>query len=247
MHYHAYPVDIAERKRNMQAEGPIQSSKEGKFSMTESLPAAAVKWDDTARRLCEIGREFYGRGWVYGTSGNFSARVADDPLRLAITSSGLDKGALTEADILEIDAEARVLRGGGRPSAETSLHLVLVEQAGAGAVLHTHSVWGTLLSDRHGPSRGFALEGYEMLKGLGGVSTHEHREWVPILENSQDYVALSSTLSSLLREHPRSHGVLLRKHGLYTWGRDLDEARRHVEILEFLFEAEARSQFASRP
>jgi methylthioribulose-1-phosphate dehydratase len=122
-----------------------------------------------------------------------------------------------------------------------------VRQAGAGAVLHTHSVWGTLLSDHHGPAGGFALEGYEMLKGLGGVSTHEHREWVPILENSQDYVTLSSTLSSTLREHPRSHGVLLRKHGLYTWGSDLAEARRHVEILEFLFEVEARLQFASRP
>jgi methylthioribulose-1-phosphate dehydratase len=200
---------------------------------------------EAAQSLCAIGREFYHRGWVFGTSGNFSVRLSDSPLRLAITSSGLDKGSLTASDILEIDADSQVLHGSGRPSAETALHLVIVRQMGAGAVLHTHSIWSTLLSDRWASDSGFALEGYEMLKGLEGVSTHEHWEWVPIIENSQDYIALSAELESVLLQHPACHGVLLRKHGLYTWGRDITEARRHVEILEFLFEAEARRQFAA--
>jgi methylthioribulose-1-phosphate dehydratase len=202
-------------------------------------------FDQAAATLCEIGREFYRRGWVFGTSGNFSARLSGSPLRLAITSSGLDKGSLTPSDILEIDANATVLRGNGRPSAETGLHLVVVKELGAGSVLHTHSVAGTLLSDRWAGEKGLALEGYEMLKGLAGISTHQHREWVPILENSQDYTALSAELRSVLQRHPECHGVLLRKHGLYTWGRDTAEGRRHVEILEFLFEAEARQQFAT--
>jgi methylthioribulose-1-phosphate dehydratase len=214
--------------------------------MPETPVEIGTTWEGIAVRLCEIGREFYSRGWVYGTSGNFSARISTDPLRLAITSSGLDKGALAPVDILEIDFEARVLRGDGHPSAETSLHLVLVQQAGAGAVLHTHSVWSTLLSDRFASEEGFALEGYEMLKGLAGVATHDHREWVPILENSQDYVELSDELSKALAGHPKCHGVLLRKHGLYTWGCDLTEARRHVEILELLFEVEGRRQLSNQ-
>jgi methylthioribulose-1-phosphate dehydratase len=226
---------------------PLKSSIEERIGMDNAAPAPGATWDDAARRLCEIGREFYGRGWVYGTSGNFSVKISASPLRLAITSSGLDKGALTPADILEIDSGAIVLRGDGRPSAETSLHLVLVGQRGAGAVLHTHSIWSTLLSDRFAAEGGFALEGYEMLKGLAGISTHEHGEWVPILQNSQDYAALSAALSRVLKERADCHGVLLRRHGLYTWGCDLAEARRHVEILEFLFEAEARMQFAHHP
>ena len=84
-----------------------------------------------------------------------------------------------------------------------------------------------------------------MLKGLAGIATHEHREWVPILENSQDYTALSAELRLVLQRHPECHGILLRKHGLYTWGRDVAEARRHIEIFEFLFETEARRQFAT--
>jgi len=204
-----------------------------------------VGFDQAAVSLCEIGREFYRRGWVFGTSGNFSARLTGSHLRLAITSSGLDKSSLNPADILEIDADATVLHGNGRPSAETGLHLVIVQQLGAGAVLHTHSVAGTLLSDRWAADKGLAIEGYEMLKGLAGISTHEHREWVPILENSQNYTALSAELSTMLQDNPNCHGILLRKHGLYTWGRDIAEARRHIEIFEFLFETEARRQFAT--
>ena len=56
-----------------------------------------------ARQLAEIGRRFYTRGWMMGTSGNLSAVVARKPLRLAITASGLQKRELAAADILEID------------------------------------------------------------------------------------------------------------------------------------------------
>ncbi len=209
------------------------------------LDSHSPDFNETAESLCEIGREFYRRGWVFGTSGNFSARISCSPLRLAITSSGLDKGSLSPSNILEIDSGSQVLRGTGRPSAETDLHLVIVQQLGAGAVLHTHSIWSTLLSDRWAENAGLALQGYEMLKGLSGISTHQHLEWIPILENSQDYIALRGDLAAVLQRHPECHGVLLRKHGLYTWGRDIAEARRHVEIFEFLFEAEARSQFAA--
>ena len=220
-------------------------SKNAAIAASNLTASPGIEFDQAAATLCEIGREFYRRGWVYGTSGNFSARLSGSPLRLAITSSGLDKGSLTPSDILEIDPDASVLRGSGRPSAETGLHLVLIQQLGAGAVLHTHSVASTLLSDRWATKKGVALEGYEMLKGLAGIATHEHREWVPILENSQDYTALSAELQLILQHCPDCHGILLRKHGLYTWGRDTAEARRHIEIFEFLFETEARRQFAT--
>jgi methylthioribulose-1-phosphate dehydratase len=211
------------------------------------VTGAPVSVDETAKSLCKIGREFYRRGWVLGTSGNFSAKISDSPLRLAITASGLDKGSLLGSGILEIDGDGAVLHGKGRPSAESGLHLVIVKQLGASAVLHTHSVWSTLLSDRGAAEGGLHVEGYEMLKGLAGVSTHEHREWVPIVENSQNYADLSTKLAWVLKQYPESHGILLRKHGLYTWGRDIAEARRHVEVFEFLFEAIVRRQFANEP
>src|SRR5262249_39112069 len=130
----------------------------------------------------------------------------------------------------------------GKPSAETLLHLALIRDAGAGAVLHTHSVWSTILSDYHIGSGGFFIEGYEMLKGLQGITTHDHREWVPIVENSQDMESLAADVRRMLVENSTIHGFLIRRHGLYTWGRDLAEAARHVEILEFLLESVGRRQ-----
>ena len=195
---------------------------------------------ELATQLAEIGRQFYSRGWVLGTSGNFSAVLSRDPLRLAITSSGVDKGTLSPGDILEIDQHGGIVSGSGRPSAEAALHLAIVRARGAGAVLHTHSVWGTILSDA--PGDGVVLQGYEMLKGLDGVATHEHREWLPVIENTQDWEAAAPSIAALLGTYPEAHGLLIRSHGLYTWGRDLAEAKRQVEILEFLFEVMGRKR-----
>jgi methylthioribulose-1-phosphate dehydratase len=199
-----------------------------------------------AAELAKIGRAFYARGWVLGTSGNFSAVLSCEPLRLAITSSSVDKGELTADHILQIDGEGNVLEGGVRPSAETLLHLAVVRLREAGAVLHTHSVWSNILSDAYSADAGLSIEGYEMLKGLEGVSTHEHREWLPIIENSQDMTRLAESVEEALTQHPGAHGFLLRRHGLYTWGKDVAEAKRHVEILEFLLEVRGRTHCASR-
>jgi methylthioribulose-1-phosphate dehydratase len=127
-----------------------------------------------------------------------------------------------------------------RPSDETLLHLRIVKERQAGAVLHTHSVWNTILSDLHGPAGGLAIKGFEMLKGLQGITTHEHSEWLPIVENSQDMPALAETIGQTLSEYPNAHGFMLRAHGLYTWGENLAQAKRHIEILEFLLETLGR-------
>lgn len=201
--------------------------------------------EDLEARLAETGRLFYQRGWVLGTSGNFSAVMSRDPLRLLITASGVDKGALTKAEILEIDSEANVIAGEGKPSDESRLHLTVVRSRGAGSVLHTHSVWTTLLSDEFAGRGGLEITGLEMLKGLAGVRTHEHHEWIPIIENSQSMQELAADVDSVLDETPAAHAFILRGHGLYTWGKDLSEARRHIEILEFLLEVTGRKLWRS--
>lgn len=198
----------------------------------------------TATALAAVGRAFYARGWALGTSGNFSAVVSRRPLRLAITASSLPKGSLRAADILECDDRGRVVgRRGGKPSAETLLHVEIARLRGAGAVLHTHSVWSTMLSGQARAGQpGIVIEGYEMLKGLAGVTTHEHQEVVPVIDNDQDMTRLALRVRGLLAQHPGAHAFLLRRHGLYTWGDTLADAERHVEILEFLFETIGRTQ-----
>jgi methylthioribulose-1-phosphate dehydratase len=212
--------------------------------MTQAVTDRAV---ELASSLAEAARGFYHRGWALGTSGNFSAVVSPQPLRLMITSSGVDKGRLTTDQFVQVDGDGNVIAGEGRPSDETKLHLTIVRLRPAMAVLHTHSVWSVTLSALLINDSGIEISGYEMLKGLAGVRTHEHREWLPILENSQDMDELASEVEELLQERPATHGFLLRGHGLYTWGKSVEEARRHVEILEFLLEVIGRTRFAGGP
>jgi methylthioribulose-1-phosphate dehydratase len=204
--------------------------------MTSEMDSFSI----AAEGLCATARWCYAQGWVPATSGNFSVRDAATD-RVLITASGLDKGVLTPASLLEIDGQGRVLSGEGRPSAETGLHLVIYKARPATcAILHVHSVWNTLLSGMCEAAGHVELTGYELLKGLSGVPTHEHVERVQVLRNSQDYDALKAALAAALEKFPEAHGVLLSRHGLYTWGESVAEARRHLEALEFLFEVEAR-------
>jgi methylthioribulose-1-phosphate dehydratase len=191
--------------------------------------------------LADAGREFYRRGWVLGTSGNFSAVVSTEPFRFCVTASGLEKGKLDESSFVELDDELRVSGGISQPSAEATLHRTIYRALpGVGSVLHTHSVWGTILSDMFFDQSVIEIQGYEMLKGLEGVTTHEHHERIPIIANSQDYVSLSREIESFLSGDKNIHGIYLHRHGLYTWGRTVADARRHIEIFEFLFEVVGR-------
>jgi methylthioribulose-1-phosphate dehydratase len=215
--------------------------------------------DEIVTDLALIAKGFYARGWLLGTSGNLSAVVRREPLQLAITASGVDKGQLISKQLLMIDENARLVGEHGacespgfirssdrnpdvyKPSDETLIHIRIVKERGAGAVLHTHSVWNTILSEVHAGERGIQIEGYEMLKGLDGVRTHEHSEWLPIVENSQDMPALAENVSNVLERNPHAHGLLIKRHGLYSWGKDLAQAKRHIEIFEFLLETMGRT------
>jgi methylthioribulose-1-phosphate dehydratase len=150
-------------------------------------------------------------------------------------------------DLIEVDGFGQVIRGEGRASAETLLHLAIVRITGAGSVLHTHSQAATLLSRHYAPNPGpqdaplpssptgwLALSDLEMLKGLEGITSHAVQVKLPVLANDQDLARLSQAASPLLAKAPK--GLLIAGHGLYAWGEDLPQAQRHLEILEFLLE-----------
>lgn len=213
--------------------------------MTHAAPSAsAASLDRAADELADCGRLFHSRGWSVGTSSNYSAVLSREPLELFVTASGMDKGRLTRADFVRVGVDGKpTTPGQPKSSAETMLHVVLAdERPEVGAILHTHSVWTTLLSDIY-LGQGFVeFSGYEMLKGFAGIATHETTVRFRIFENTQDIATLAEEVRTLLKQADESlrYGYLLRKHGLYTWGKDVQEARRHVEILEFLLECEWR-------
>ena len=187
-----------------------------------------------AKALCGAMGEIHRRGWCDGTGGNFSCVLEADPIRLLMAPSGVHKGSVAPIDLIQVNREGHVVLGNGKASAETALHLEIVKTCGAGAVLHTHSQAGTLLSQWACRQGRLELSGLEMLKGLDGIKTHDCSVNVPVLANNQNLSELSTQARPLLRDAP--HGLLISGHGLYAWGRNLGSAMRHLEILEFLLE-----------
>lgn len=191
-----------------------------------------------AEEIIDAGRFLYSRNWVPATSGNFSARLSAD--QALITSSGKHKGALTADDLLRIDMDGKPIAADEplKPSAETLLHTIIYQHfPEANAVLHTHSVNATVLTRVWGHGQDLVLEGYEMLKAIEGVKTHETRMALPVYANTQDMQELADEVKATLTKQSIS-GFLIQGHGFYTWASSMEACKRHIEAFEFLFECE---------
>lgn len=184
------------------------------------------------------------QGWAPATGGNMSIR-AEEGLCL-LSESGKDKGSLTAADFIEVEIASGLAPSGRKPSAETGLHTLIYRLfPEAGAVLHTHSVNSTVLS-RIETGSALLLQGYEMQKSLSGQSSHLDSVAIALFDNDQNISALATRIEAWAQTRPLRYGFLLRGHGLTCWGRDVQEARRHLEGLEFLFNCEMQRRLLER-
>ncbi len=204
-------------------------------------PAINAATDDRflecARDLAATGRELAALGWTPATSSNFSMRAG--PGEIAVTVSGRDKGRLGERDIMRVDLDGRALGTELRPSAETLLHTQIYRRLPQiGAVLHTHSRTQTVASRLFAREGRIVLEGYELLKAFSGCDTHESALEVPVFPNTQDMPELVRAVDARLDAGKPLHGYLIDGHGIYAWGRDLAETRRHLDAFEFLLACE---------
>lgn len=192
---------------------------------------------EAVRQIIACGQDIHARGWSPATSSNYSVRLNEHCC--AITVSGRNKSCLTLTDIMAVDWDGAPLSE-GKPSAETLLHTTLYRNFSTiNAVLHTHSLAATVLS-RYCKGAYWVLKNYELLKAFDGLVTHENCLTVPIFENTQAMDYLSREVIAYLNKHANipCYGYLIRGHGLYTWGKTLTDACRHLEAFEFMLACE---------
>jgi len=184
--------------------------------------------------IVRAGRRMDQRGWVPGTAGNISVRLDVD--RLAITRSGGHKGFLDAGSVMQVDLAGTPLTPAAKSSAETLLHCQIYRlNPNVGAVVHGHSVAGTVLSmAQPGPIR---LAGYEVLKVFEHQSTHDTVLDLPVFDNDQDIARLAALAEPTIAAGSPL-GYLIRGHGVYVWGADMDMALARLEGLEFLLACE---------
>ncbi len=210
--------------------------------MRETQKKSVASFASLAESLCDVCHLFGERQWCLATSGNFSARIDSD--HFMITQSGKDKSKLAPDDLMICDMQGQPKERGRVPSAETPLHLCLYRHdASIGAIFHTHSVNATAVSRVAGNA--VAISGYEMQKAFAGIRSHDTSISVPVFDNTQDMPALVNSLENYLGNKPSlAPGFLIRGHGLYAWGKDVSEAGRHLEALEFLLSCVWQETFA---
>jgi methylthioribulose-1-phosphate dehydratase len=191
-----------------------------------------MQFQHAAAAIIAAGERLHAKGWVPATAGNFSIRQPSG--RIAITRSGCHKGFLTPGDVIRVDADGAPVDPGARPSYETLLHCGIYRRfPQAGAVLHGHSIANTVLSRRAGAA--IRLQGYELLKAFPGGPTHDLAVDVPVVDNDQDIARMQSGLDALWDVTPDAPpGYLIRGHGAYVWGADMDAALMRLEALEFM-------------
>lgn len=194
-----------------------------------------------ASELSEAIRFFERKNWTPATSTNYSARSTEVPGHFLISRSGVDKSRFGVEDLILINGEGDIHSGFRRPgvksSAETGIHTEIYKRfPEINCVLHSHSVLATTLSFVQARNKFITFEGLEILKGLEGNETHEMKEILPIVPNSQHIPDIMRDLGPYLGKDSRIHGFLIAGHGLYAWGKDIPSAKRHIETFEFLFE-----------
>ncbi len=189
------------------------------------------------RELSGIKEQFAARHWFPGTSGNLSLRIGDytpDNFYFAITASGKDKSVSTPSDFLFVDQEGRACETTElRPSAETLIHCEIYRKTGCGAVFHVHTVFNNLVSEYFGEQGQVPIQGLELIKAFN-IWEENAAITVPVLPNYADIPRIAELVPDTL--NPAVPGILLRGHGIYAWGQNAFEAKRHLEAFEFIFE-----------
>lgn len=191
-----------------------------------------ISFETAAQSIITAGKRLDSMGLAPATSGNYSVRLGHH--EIAITRSGAHKGFLSETDIMRVDQEGAPLED-KKPSAETLLHCSIYKLfPNVNAILHTHSIAATSLS-RMTKSDALCLKGYEMLKAYNEIETHDTEVQLPIFDNMQDIETLSALTEKTLKRQP---AYIIRNHGIYGWGADMNEAMRVIEATEFMISCE---------
>lgn len=207
--------------------------------MSQTLPATvpAELFALRADAIADAARELANAGWTPATSSNFSMRL--DSEHAAITISGRDKGKLGRDDIMVVDMQGKAVGTSARPSAETELHTQIYRRMPEmNVVLHTHSRTQSVASRLFAREGVVKLEGWELQKAISGQTTHDAELAIPVFPNTQHMPELVAQVDAWLDAGKPLHAYLINGHGIYTWGRDMAETRRHLEALEFLLGCE---------
>lgn len=191
-------------------------------------------------KLVTLIQQLNTKGHNLATSGNYSLYCESMGDYVLVSESGIDKANFTQNNFLPVHRHNKEISreshyAGRKSSDETAVHLAIYNNTHAGCVLHSHFMESLLFARLHPNKDVITLLGLEMLKAFRGIKSHEESFVFPVFDNTQDMDALSVKLDTVLKSYRQTYAILLRDHGIYVWGKDVQEAKRHLEAFEYIF------------
>ncbi|KAI9014947.1 class II aldolase/adducin N-terminal [Gaertneriomyces semiglobifer] len=196
-----------------------------------------------ANLIPELCKLFWHLGWVTGTGGGITIKNSD---HVYIAPSGVQKERMLPHHLYVLTATVprQILRSPPselslKPSQCTPLFANAYDMRDAGACIHTHSqnaVMATLLYGKE-----FVITHQEMIKGIKRGSSSESLKYyetlvVPIIENTAQEEDLKDRMAQAMQDYPDTNAVLVRRHGVYVWGKTWQQAKSMTECYDYLFE-----------
>ena len=198
--------------------------------------------DHPSQLIPKLCSQFYQLGWVSGTGGGMSIKFGNE---IYLAPSGVQKERIQSDELFVVDINDQTIK---QPTAEkklkksecTPLFMIAYRLRDSGAVIHSHSinsVLATLIT--HGNE--FRITHQEMIKGIKKGSTNESHRYdetlvVPIIENTPFEADLSEQMIEAINKYPNTNAVLVRRHGVYVWGKTWQQAKTMTECYDYLFQ-----------
>jgi methylthioribulose-1-phosphate dehydratase len=190
--------------------------------------------DVLKEEMVQTIRGINAKGWSPATSTNYSFRESAKSDVLFISKSGIDKEKFELTDFMTTDRKGKPTDEfkGVKSSAETEIHTTIYDMfPETTVILHSHSIYPIVITQHCGDN--VLFEGFELQKGFEGVTSHMEPVEIPIFGNTQDIAGFSKMLTKHKKEL-LYHCFIMRKHGIYAWGKNIFEAKRHLETLDYL-------------
>lgn len=168
------------------------------------------------KELKHIGEKLFSRGCNNSHSGNISVREGDK-IFISRTGSMLDE--LTEQDIIAVDMlpdEAKDKQA----SMELLNHRALYQaNKNINAVVHAHAPHAIVMADGCSAVKPYDQEGAYFFESIPVISVTKTIASQEVAEQITQYVDIA-------------HAVIVQKHGVFAWGKDLEEAYHFLTVVE---------------
>ena len=160
-----------------------------------------------------------------------------------IKPSGVEYDKLTPEDMVVVDLNGNKVEGKYNPSSDTATHVVLYNRfPQIGGVVHTHSSWATSWAQAGRDITCYVTTHADYFYGPIPCVRNLTKEEIEEAYEKNTGVLIADDFEEKNRDYSAVPGVLCKNHGVFTWGKNANEAVHNSVVVEEVAKMAARCE-----